>query len=513
MSDQVSKPATTLTLEQIMADLRERCDIAENRRLAAISKMLPINHEYEARRNAYRYALRHLECLATAAPSKSDQASALGRPLTRPDIVASVEHAMRVSATYLRRTGGLQQGAIADAQEIWADQLQAAREEVLPILDGKEQLDRVAELEERLTATNYCVDVIMRRIGMVTTESDLLVTESGLEDALERLSVNDPGHHPKYDARQAADAIRAEIAIVVKAPQYTSDDICPFCGVLRGKPHKWKCVPWTNNHEPQPTPTESSETEQIMHAAWRKRAEEAEAEVAQLIAGLPQSHHRGEFGYCDLCGAPPDSEKTCREAMMDRAHARSTSAYAVDHVVAPAHPSSPAPAWKEHLRRLEDIIVEAEHHQPMYNGRPSCPFCENFTDEEGGHDMYCIVTQIRELRKEDGATMDHVPSVATEEPEGWCSICGGFRAGCKMLWGEARTWCVHEDCLNKAFDEHPNRSAADWPTQLAPHQHECMHTDGDHSGDCICTCGAVYPEYGLGDWIEPTPRGPAGDET
>ncbi len=38
------------------------------------------------------------------------------------------------------------------------------------------------------------------------------------------------------------------------------------------------------------------------------------------------------------------------------------------------------PALQSALQRIHDF-----GYQPMYNGRPSCPFCFNFIDEEGQH--------------------------------------------------------------------------------------------------------------------------------
>lgn len=35
-------------------------------------------------------------------------------------------------------------------------------------------------------------------------------------------------------------------------------------------------------------------------------------------------------------------------------------------------------------------------HQPMYNGRPSCPICENFLDNEETHDPTCSLLEIQE---------------------------------------------------------------------------------------------------------------------
>ncbi len=34
-------------------------------------------------------------------------------------------------------------------------------------------------------------------------------------------------------------------------------------------------------------------------------------------------------------------------------------------------------------------------HQPMYNGRPSCPFCDNFVDEEETHRPGCILILLK----------------------------------------------------------------------------------------------------------------------
>jgi hypothetical protein len=29
--------------------------------------------------------------------------------------------------------------------------------------------------------------------------------------------------------------------------------------------------------------------------------------------------------------------------------------------------------------------------QPMFNGRPSCPFCDRFVDEEETHSPHCVL--------------------------------------------------------------------------------------------------------------------------
>ncbi len=35
------------------------------------------------------------------------------------------------------------------------------------------------------------------------------------------------------------------------------------------------------------------------------------------------------------------------------------------------------------------LDLKENGYQPTYNGRPSCPFCENFIDEEETHDKNC----------------------------------------------------------------------------------------------------------------------------
>lgn len=41
--------------------------------------------------------------------------------------------------------------------------------------------------------------------------------------------------------------------------------------------------------------------------------------------------------------------------------------------------------WRA-LRNIRDF-----GYQPMYNGRPSCPFCNNFVDEEETHRKGCVL--------------------------------------------------------------------------------------------------------------------------
>lgn len=62
-------------------------------------------------------------------------------------------------------------------------------------------------------------------------------------------------------------------------------------------------------------------------------------------------------------------------------------------------PMSRAEAAESRVAELERIIVKASRYQPMYNGRPSCPFCGNFVDDEETHQDACIVVEI-EKREE-----------------------------------------------------------------------------------------------------------------
>ena len=47
------------------------------------------------------------------------------------------------------------------------------------------------------------------------------------------------------------------------------------------------------------------------------------------------------------------------------------------------------------LAEAWEAILGASAHQPMYNGRPSCPFCDNFVDDEETHHPRCIVVSVR----------------------------------------------------------------------------------------------------------------------
>lgn len=51
-------------------------------------------------------------------------------------------------------------------------------------------------------------------------------------------------------------------------------------------------------------------------------------------------------------------------------------------------------ALRDRIELLEYAILQASRHQPMYNGRPSCPFCGNFVDSEEAHTTHCLVNTI-----------------------------------------------------------------------------------------------------------------------
>lgn len=45
---------------------------------------------------------------------------------------------------------------------------------------------------------------------------------------------------------------------------------------------------------------------------------------------------------------------------------------------------------------LQDALLRLREHgyMPMYNGRPSCPFCHNFVDEEETHNPGCVLLAV-----------------------------------------------------------------------------------------------------------------------
>lgn len=77
--------------------------------------------------------------------------------------------------------------------------------------------------------------------------------------------------------------------------------------------------------------------------------------------------------------------------------------------------ASPATA----LLRLRGALEWLRDHgyQPGYNGRPSCPFCENFVDDEEGHDADCaLVYALAALPEHDaGVTVAHRPEAQAGE--------------------------------------------------------------------------------------------------
>jgi len=48
--------------------------------------------------------------------------------------------------------------------------------------------------------------------------------------------------------------------------------------------------------------------------------------------------------------------------------------------------------------KIEEMMISSldilyrHGYQPMYNGRPSCPFCSNFVDDEETHTKYCLLS-------------------------------------------------------------------------------------------------------------------------
>ena len=52
------------------------------------------------------------------------------------------------------------------------------------------------------------------------------------------------------------------------------------------------------------------------------------------------------------------------------------------------------------LNKAIEAILEASPYQQRYNGRPSCPFCDEFIDEESTHDNDCIVIEIQGRQRE-----------------------------------------------------------------------------------------------------------------
>ena len=61
----------------------------------------------------------------------------------------------------------------------------------------------------------------------------------------------------------------------------------------------------------------------------------------------------------------------------------------------PARPTTP-----DLRSRLQAIFDHG--YQPMYNGRPSCPFCHNFVDEEETHTHGCALRAVLAAQPEPG---------------------------------------------------------------------------------------------------------------
>lgn len=52
---------------------------------------------------------------------------------------------------------------------------------------------------------------------------------------------------------------------------------------------------------------------------------------------------------------------------------------------------------QKRVQELELAILSASRYQPRYNGRPSCPFCGNYIDNEETHLESCIVNTIEHI--------------------------------------------------------------------------------------------------------------------
>jgi hypothetical protein len=71
---------------------------------------------------------------------------------------------------------------------------------------------------------------------------------------------------------------------------------------------------------------------------------------------------------------------------------------------------------EERLRRALERLRD-HGYQPMYNGRPSCPFCSSFVDAEETHAEGCVLVAALDSRTSEGywerAYWDVVPRLAT----------------------------------------------------------------------------------------------------
>lgn len=68
-------------------------------------------------------------------------------------------------------------------------------------------------------------------------------------------------------------------------------------------------------------------------------------------------------------------------------------------------------AAEAQVRELREAIVRAGRYQPTYNGRPSCPFCGNFVDDEETHLPNCIVVECRQALSNTKDKSDEPPPV------------------------------------------------------------------------------------------------------
>jgi len=70
---------------------------------------------------------------------------------------------------------------------------------------------------------------------------------------------------------------------------------------------------------------------------------------------------------------------------------------------------------------MTDIRPTLKHlfekgYQPMYNGRPSCPFCFNFIDEEQGHTSDCSLRAYLRAEVTEDRFTDTLAAVIASPP-------------------------------------------------------------------------------------------------
>jgi len=160
--------------------------------------------------------------------------------------------------------------------------------------------------------------------------------------------------------------------------------IADATGLLSGLPHyaqhKWGMAESATGLYVKAADVKAAlDTEQTMHAAWRKRAEEAERDLAAAQAVLPCGHHNslmlksaetGEPLYCELCDCISrrnDAETMEAEARAEAAAMREAikdiGDFAHDRSTGPAVPDA---LWE--IRRMAYTVLMGEHGKESGNG-------------------------------------------------------------------------------------------------------------------------------------------------